>query len=37
VAAHAVVDADRVYETIAALKELGAEGILLSRIERLMP
>mgnify|MGYP006282455381 FL=1 len=37
VVAHAVVDADRVYETIAALKELGAEGILLSRIERLMP
>ncbi len=37
VAAHAVVDADRVYQTISALKELGAEGILLTRIERLMP
>jgi ATP phosphoribosyltransferase len=37
VAAHAVVDADRVYQTIAALKELGAEGILVTRIERLMP
>lgn len=37
VAAHAVVDADRVYQTIARLKELGAEGILLTRIERLMP
>lgn len=37
VAAHAVVDADRVYQTIAGLKELGAEGILVSRIERLMP
>jgi len=37
VAAHAVVDADQVYQTIAALKELGAEGILVTRIERLMP
>jgi len=37
VAAHAVVDADRVYQTIARLKELGAEGILVTRIERLMP
>ena len=37
VAAHAVVDADKVYQTIARLKELGAEGILLTRIERLMP
>jgi len=37
VAAHAVVDADRVYHTIARLKELGAEGILVTRIERLMP
>jgi ATP phosphoribosyltransferase len=32
-----VVDADRVYQTIARLKELGAEGILVTRIERLMP
>jgi ATP phosphoribosyltransferase len=37
VAAHAVVDADHVYQTIARLKELGAEGILVTRIERLMP
>lgn len=37
VAAHAVVDAERVYQTIARLKELGAEGILVTRIERLMP
>jgi ATP phosphoribosyltransferase len=37
VAAHAVVDSDRVYQTIARLKELGAEGILVTRIERLMP
>lgn len=37
VAAHAVVDEDRVYQTIARLKELGAEGILVTRIERLMP
>ncbi|MFW5947572.1 MAG: ATP phosphoribosyltransferase [Gemmatimonadota bacterium] len=37
VAAHAVVDADRVYQTITRLKELGAEGILVTPIERLMP
>jgi len=37
VAAHAVVDEDQVYETITRLKELGAEGILVTRIERLMP
>lgn len=36
VAAHAVVDEDRVYQTIAALKALGAEGILVTPIERLM-
>ncbi|HEX9887252.1 MAG TPA: ATP phosphoribosyltransferase [Longimicrobiales bacterium] len=37
VAAHAVVDEDRVFQTIARLKALGAEGILVTRIERLMP
>jgi len=37
VAAHAVVDADLVYETIARLKALGGEGILVTKIERLMP
>ena len=37
VAAHAVVDAERVYQTIARLKALGAHGILVTRIERLMP
>jgi ATP phosphoribosyltransferase len=37
VAAHAVVDADQVYQTIARLKAVGAEGILVTRIERLMP
>jgi ATP phosphoribosyltransferase len=37
VAAHAVVDADAVYETIADLKGIGAEGILVTPIERLMP
>ena len=37
VAAHAVVEAARVYQTIGRLKELGAEGILVTRIERLMP
>lgn len=37
VAAHAVVDAGDVYRVIAELKEIGAEGILVTRIERLMP
>ena len=37
VAVHAVVDADAVYQTITRLKELGAEGILVTRIERLLP
>jgi ATP phosphoribosyltransferase len=37
VAVHAVVPTKSVYRTIAALKTLGAEGILLTRIERLMP
>jgi ATP phosphoribosyltransferase len=37
VAAHAVVDEARIYQTIARLKALGAEGILVTRIERLMP
>jgi len=37
VAAHAVVDADRIYQTIIRLKDLGAEGILVTPIERLMP
>jgi ATP phosphoribosyltransferase len=37
VAAHAVVDASRIYNTITRLKALGAEGILVTPIERLMP
>jgi ATP phosphoribosyltransferase len=37
VAAHAVVDADRIYKTITRLKAIGAEGILVTPIERLMP
>lgn len=37
VAAHAVVDEAEVYRTISRLKALGAEGILVTRIERLMP
>ncbi len=37
VAVHAVVIASSVYRTIAALKALGCEGILVTRIERLMP
>jgi ATP phosphoribosyltransferase len=37
VAVHAVVAAASIYRTIADLKALGAEGILVTRIERLMP
>ncbi|HEY8483718.1 MAG TPA: ATP phosphoribosyltransferase [Longimicrobiales bacterium] len=37
VAAHAVVDRRDIYRVIADLKELGAEGILVTKIERLMP
>jgi len=37
VAAHAVVDADRIYQTITRLKSIGAEGILVTPIERLTP
>jgi len=37
VAAHAVVDADQLYQTIIRLKAMGAEGILVTPIERLMP
>lgn len=37
VAVHAVVEADRVYRTIASLKALDATGILVTRVERLMP
>jgi ATP phosphoribosyltransferase len=37
VAVHAVVPADSIYRVITALKQVGAEGILVTRIERLMP
>jgi ATP phosphoribosyltransferase len=37
VAVHAVVPAATIYRTIAQLKALGGEGILVTRIERLMP
>jgi ATP phosphoribosyltransferase len=37
VAVHAVVAAATIYRTIADLKALGAQGILVTRIERLMP
>jgi ATP phosphoribosyltransferase len=37
VAAHAVVDQRDIYRTIAELKDVGAQGILVTRIERLMP
>ena len=37
VAVHAVVDQRDVYRVLAELKDLGAEGILVTPIERLMP
>jgi ATP phosphoribosyltransferase len=37
VAAHAVVEQRAVYRTIAELKRVGAQGILVTKIERLMP
>jgi ATP phosphoribosyltransferase len=37
VAVHAVVASNAIYRTIAGLKALGAEGILVTRIERLVP
>ena len=37
VAAHAVVDQREIYRVIADLKRVGATGILVTRIERLMP
>lgn len=37
VAVHAVVPAQAIYRTISALKSVGGEGILVTRIERLMP
>jgi len=37
VAVHAVVPAEAIYRTVAELKALQAEGILVTRIERLMP
>lgn len=36
VAVHAVCPADGIYRTISALKQLGGEGILVTRIERLL-
>ncbi len=37
VAVHAVIETSTLYRTVADLKALGAEGILVTRIERLMP
>jgi ATP phosphoribosyltransferase len=37
VAVHAVTPAVGIYRTVSALKSLGAEGILVTRIERLVP
>ena len=37
VAVHAVTPAATIYRTVSELKALGAEGILVTRIERLMP
>lgn len=37
VAVHAVVETAALYRTIGELKELGAQGVLVTRIERLVP
>jgi ATP phosphoribosyltransferase len=37
VAVHAVVSAATIYRTISQLRAVGAEGILVTRIERLVP
>lgn len=37
VAVHAVVESSALYRTIGELKELGAQGVLVTRIERLVP
>ncbi len=37
VAVHAVVPAASIFRTVAQLKQVGGEGILVTRIERLMP
>ena len=37
VAVHAVVPSVQIYRTVADLRALGAQGILVTRIERLMP
>ena len=37
VAVHAVVSAETIYRTISQLRALGAEGILVTRIERSVP
>jgi len=37
VAIHVVVDEDRVYDSISRLKELGATGILILQIDRMVP
>lgn len=37
IAAHAVVEADAIYQTLIRLKAVGAKGILVTPIERLVP
>jgi ATP phosphoribosyltransferase len=37
VAVHAVVPVDRIYQTIGDLRAIGATGVLVTRIERLVP
>ncbi len=37
VAVHSVVESDKVFRVIASLKSLGGTGILVTRVERLMP
>jgi ATP phosphoribosyltransferase len=37
VAVHAVVAADEIFRAISELRAIGAEGVLVTRIERLVP
>jgi ATP phosphoribosyltransferase len=37
VAVHAVVPADQIFRAISELRSIGAEGVLVTRIERLVP
>jgi ATP phosphoribosyltransferase len=37
VAVHAVVPAEQIFRAISELRAIGAEGVLVTRIERLVP